>query len=77
MTRAPIPEALRASLHARFPKQSRWFPAGMAEQVAPAPWEIIREVLARGHADGLDDVQLAGGVYAVLISHGLIQEGRA
>ncbi len=43
----------------------------------PAPWELIRDVLARGRADGLSDVQLAGGVYAVLVSHGLLQEGRA
>lgn len=74
MTRAPIPEALRASLHKRFPKEPRWFPEPVA---GPAPWELIRDVLARGRADGLSDVQLAGGVYAVLVSHGLLQEGRA
>jgi hypothetical protein len=70
VTRAPVPEQLRARLHARFPKAERWAPQ-------PAPWELIRETLARGHADGLSDVQLAGGVYAVLVSHGLLQEGRA
>ncbi|GLS73633.1 hypothetical protein GCM10007890_56480 [Methylobacterium tardum] len=40
-------------------------------------WELIREVLVKGRADGLDDVQLAGGIYTVLVSHGLIQGGRA
>lgn len=70
MTHAPISEALRARLHARFPKEPRWFP--------PMPaWELIREVLAKGRADGIDDVQLAGGIYSVLVSHGLIQRGRA
>ena len=69
MPRAPGPEQLRARLHARFPKAESW---------APTPaWVLIREALARVQADGLDDVQLAGGVYAVLVSHGLLQEGRA
>ncbi len=74
MTRAPIPEDLRARLHARFPP----IPAvGPERPLPPSPWEMIRQVLAKGRADGLDDVQLAGGIYAVLVSHGLIQEGRA
>ncbi len=52
-----IDEGLRARLHARFPKSPRWAPPALA---APSPWELIRQVLAKGRADGLDDVQLAG-----------------
>ena len=74
MTRAPIPPELRARLHARFPRSPLWAPE---RPLPPSPWELIRETLARGRADGLSDVQLAGGVYAVLVSHGLLQEGRA
>lgn len=74
MTRTPIPEALRARLHARFPRSPLWAPE---KPLPPSPWEIIREVLVRGRADGLDDVQLSGGVYAILVSHGLLQEDRA
>ncbi len=70
----PIDEGLRTRLHARFPKSPRWAPPAPA---APSPWELIRQVLARGRADGLDDVQLAGGVYAMLVSHGLLDGGRA
>lgn len=44
---------------------------------APSPWEVIHAVLATGRADGLDDRQLAAGVYASLASHGLIEGGRA
>ena len=40
-------------------------------------WELIRQVLAKGRADGLDDVQLAGAVYTVLTSHKLMDGGRA
>lgn len=74
MTRAPIPPELRARLHKRFPHSPLWAPA--TEQ-APSPWEIIRRVLAKGRADGLDDLQLAGAVYTVLASHGLITDGRS
>ncbi len=69
-----IDEGLRARLHARFPKSPRWAPPALA---APSPWELIRQVLAKGRADGLDDVQLAGGVYAMLVSQGLLDGGRA
>lgn len=69
-----IPEALRARLHARFPKAPQWAPPAPA---GPSPWELIRQVLAKGRADGLDDVQLAGAVYTVLVSHGLVDGGRA
>lgn len=74
MSRASIDEVtdeLRARLHARFPKAVRWAPP------PPPPWELIRAVLAKGRADGLDDLQLAGGVYAVLVAEGLLSEGRA
>lgn len=70
MTGAPISEALRAKLHARFPKEPRWFPP-------MPPWELIRAAVAKGRADGLDDTQLAGGIYTALASHGLILEGRS
>jgi hypothetical protein len=69
-----IDEGLRVRLHARFPRSPRWAapaPAG------PSAWEIIRQVLDKGRADGLDDVQLAGGIYTVLVSHGLVDGGRA
>jgi hypothetical protein len=69
-----IDEGLRARLHARFPKSPRWAPPAPA---GPSPWELIRQVLAKGRADGLDDTQLAGGVYTVLVSHGLVDGGRA
>lgn len=74
MAQAPVdvvPEEVRARLHARFPKAVRWAPP------PPPPWELVRAVLAKGRADGLDDTQLAGGVYAVLVAEGLISEGRA
>lgn len=35
---------------------------------------LIRQVLAKGHADGLTDTQLAGGIYTVLSSHGLLKD---
>lgn len=41
------------------------------------PAALIREVLARGRADGLDDVQLAGGIQVVLESRGLLQREAA
>ena len=74
MSSAPIPEDLRARLHARFPRSPMWAPPAPA---VPSPWELIRQVLAKGRADGLDDIQLAGGVYAMLVSHGLMDGGRA
>ena len=74
MIRSDVPEELRARLHKRFPHIPLWAPAPVAP---PTPWELIRAVLAQGRVDGLDDLQLAGGVYAVLVSHGLISEGRA
>ncbi|KQU31076.1 hypothetical protein ASG63_16385 [Methylobacterium sp. Leaf94] len=70
----PVPEHIRARLHKRFPHSPLWAPAPAP---APAPWELIRAVLAQGRKDGLDDLQLAGGVYAALVSHGLLSEGRA
>lgn len=73
MTRAPIPRELRARLHARFPKSPLWAPV----EPAPSPWEVIRAVLAKGRADGLDDLQLAAGVYTALVSHGHMDGGRA
>ena len=74
MSAAAIDPALRARLHARFPKSPVWAPPAPA---VPSPWELIRQVLAKGRADGLDDVQLAGAVYTVLVSHGLMDGGRA
>lgn len=75
MPRAEISPELRARLHARFPRSPLWQPP--APEPASAPWTLIRDVLARGRADGLDDTQLAGGVYAALASHGLLTGGRA
>lgn len=74
MTGAPIPPELRARLHKRFPHSPLWAPA---REPAPSPWEIIGQVLAKGRADGLDDIQLAGAVYTALASHDLVTEGRA
>lgn len=74
MSAATIDPALRARLHARFPKAARW--ADPAKE-APSPWELIRRVLVKGHSDGLNDVQLAGGIYTVLVSHGHMDGGRA
>lgn len=74
MTRPPIPEDVRARLHKRFPHSPLWAPIS---EPASSPWEVIRQVLAKGRTDGLDDLQLAGAVYTVLASHGLITEGRA
>ncbi|SFM41143.1 hypothetical protein [Methylobacterium pseudosasicola] len=70
----PIPEEIRARLHKRFPHSPLWAPAKPLPQ---SPWEVIRAVLAKGRADRLDDIQLAGAVYTVMASHGLITEGRA
>lgn len=67
---ASIDPELRARFRARFPNAKHFAPQ-------PAPWEIIRQVLAKGRADGLDDMQLAGGVHSVLVAKGLISEGRA
>jgi hypothetical protein len=65
-----VPEEIRARLHARFPKGKRWLPP-------PPAWTVIREVLEQARADGLNDVQTAGGIYTVLVARGLISEGRA
>ena len=76
----PIPAAyagvdpdLRARLHRRFPHAPHWAPI---REPTP-PWEVIYATLAKGMADGLGTLQLAGGVYAVLASHGLLTEARA
>ena len=74
MTAAAIDPALRARLHARFPKSPRWAPPAPA---APSPWLVIREVLDRTQADGLSTLQQAGAVYTALVHHGLMDGGRA
>lgn len=43
----------------------------------PGPGGLIREVLVRGRADGLDDRQLAGAVTVVLESHGHLPRASA
>lgn len=67
-----IPEHIRAALHARFPKAVRWMPPE-----PETPWRLIREVLDRGQADGLNSRQQAAGVYSILVAKGIISEGRA
>lgn len=47
---------------------------GEAGGSASVPWDLIRQVLERGRADGLDDVQLASGIHTVLVSHGLLAD---
>lgn len=44
---------------------------------APGPAALVREALARGRADRLDDGQLAGGILVILESHGLLQREAA
>ena len=73
--RAEVTPELRARLHKRFPSCPRWQPP--APEPAAAPWILIRSVLSQGRKDGLDDTQLAGGVYAALASHGMLTGGRA
>ena len=70
---AGIDPALRARLHRRFPNAPHWAPV---PEPTP-PWDGIYATLAQGLAAGLGTLQLAGGVYAVLASHGLLTEGRA
>jgi len=43
----------------------------------PTRAALIREVLARGRRDGLNDTQIAGGIEVVLDSHGLLQSEAA
>ncbi len=44
----------------------------------PIPeFELIRDVVAKGRADGLGDEQLAAGVYVVLVSHGYLPDHAA
>jgi hypothetical protein len=69
-----VPPQLRARLAARFPNCPRWAPP---VEAPPAPWELIREVLAKGREDGLDDLQLAAAVYTVLVGRGLLDGGHA
>ncbi|TXM95844.1 hypothetical protein FV222_19825 [Methylobacterium sp. WL103] len=54
---------------------ARW--AARAALPPTPPWELIQEVLIKGRADGLNDRQLAAGVYSILVAKGLISEGRA
>lgn len=74
---AELSPAIRARLHARFPNQPRWFPPAEPVEAPPAPWDLIRTVLAKGREDGLDDRQLAAAVYTVLVSRGLLDGGDA
>jgi hypothetical protein len=46
-------------------------------EAPPAPWELIREVLAKTQEDGLSVLQQAGAVYAILVSRGLMDGGHA
>ncbi|WP_145984754.1 hypothetical protein [Methylobacterium aquaticum] len=50
---------------------------GEAGGSASVPWDLIRQVLERGRADGLNDVQLASGIHTVLMSHGLLADPEA
>ncbi|GJD42249.1 hypothetical protein AFCDBAGC_0084 [Methylobacterium cerastii] len=70
--REVIPEHIRVGMHKRFPKHPRWFPP-----VPETPWSLIEDVLAQGRRDGLNNRQLAGGVYTLLVARGLLSEGRA
>lgn len=45
--------------------------------IPPGPAALVREALARGRANRLDDRQLAGGIIVVLQSHGLLQREAA
>jgi hypothetical protein len=69
-----VPPELRARLHARFPRSPLW---ALPVEAPPAPWELIREVLAKTQEDGLSVLQQAGAVYAILVSRGLMDGGHA
>jgi hypothetical protein len=71
---ANVPPELRARLHARFPRSPLWSPA---VEAPPAPWEVIREVLAKTQEDGLSTMQQAAAVYAILVGRGLMDGGHA
>jgi hypothetical protein len=58
----------------RFPKAPQWLPP---VEPTPAPWELIREALARTQEDGLSLTQQAGAVYAILVGRGLMDGGHA
>lgn len=65
---AGIPEADRPAIEVAL------FGQALTPQ---GPAGLLREALARGRADGLDDCQLAGGILVVLESHGLLQREAA
>lgn len=74
--RQVIAERIRAALQKAFPDVP-CFLASEREPEPETPWVIIEAVLAKGRADGLNDRQLAGGVYTVLVDRGLIVEDRS
>ncbi|MFC6790764.1 hypothetical protein ACFQE0_14775 [Methylobacterium komagatae] len=49
----------------------------LGQPIQSGPAALIREVIARGRASGLDDTQLAGGILVVLESHGFVQRDPA
>lgn len=71
---AELSPAIRARLHARFPRSPLWAPP---IEPTPAPWELIHQVLAKTQGDGLSTLQQAGAVYAVLVGRGLLDGGHA
>jgi hypothetical protein len=60
---AGMPEADRPAIEGRLFGEAL---------TSPGPAALVREALARGRADRLDDSQLAGGILVVLESHGLL-----
>lgn len=65
---AGIPEADRPAVEVALLGQAL---------TAPGPAALVREAVARGRTDGLDDRQLAGGILVVLESHGHLQREAA